>query len=130
MADGLRIGLVKPYSETPVLNVLQDDSDEELSFDLQSIEGLENADVEWLQEMRRVSQQQGNLDTVVCTKLDRSQREMRKMTVQNQELGSSATNHLNHRRNMCVLIWEDSLTAHVELTGAFSNQLTFRRAHA
>ncbi|KAE9000961.1 hypothetical protein PR002_g18040, partial [Phytophthora rubi] len=33
MADGLRIGVVKPYSETPILNVLQGDSDEELSFD-------------------------------------------------------------------------------------------------
>ncbi|KAE9034770.1 hypothetical protein PR003_g8204 [Phytophthora rubi] len=33
MADGLRIGVVKPYSEMPTLNVLQGDSDEELSFE-------------------------------------------------------------------------------------------------
>ncbi|KAG2523976.1 hypothetical protein BBO99_00005077 [Phytophthora kernoviae] len=33
MADGLRIGVVKPYSETPTLKVLQGDSDEELTFE-------------------------------------------------------------------------------------------------
>ncbi|KAF1776393.1 NAD(P)-binding domain [Phytophthora cactorum] len=33
MADGLRIGVVKPYSETPTLKVLQGDSDEEVTFE-------------------------------------------------------------------------------------------------
>ncbi|KAH7482135.1 hypothetical protein KRP22_009866 [Phytophthora ramorum] len=33
MADGLRIGVVKPYSETPTLKVLKGDSDEELTFE-------------------------------------------------------------------------------------------------
>jgi predicted dehydrogenase len=33
MADGLRTGVVKPYSETPTLKVLHGDSDEELTFE-------------------------------------------------------------------------------------------------
>ncbi|ETI43205.1 hypothetical protein F443_11761 [Phytophthora nicotianae P1569] len=33
MADGLRIGVVKPYSETPTLKVLQGDSDEEVTYE-------------------------------------------------------------------------------------------------
>ncbi|EEY55192.1 uncharacterized protein PITG_09086 [Phytophthora infestans T30-4] len=65
MADGLRISVVKPYSETPMLKVLQGDSDEEVSFEFSGDEMYLTEDREFLKAVHGIGDIRcQNLDAV------------------------------------------------------------------
>ncbi|KAF4317860.1 hypothetical protein BBO99_00007410 [Phytophthora kernoviae] len=60
MADGLRIGVVKPYSDKPTLKVLQGDSDEELTFEFSGDDMYLTEDREFLKAVH------GEGDNIRC----------------------------------------------------------------
>ncbi|KAE8991722.1 hypothetical protein PR001_g21145 [Phytophthora rubi] len=71
MADGLRIGVVKPYSDTPTLNVLQGDSDGELAFEFSGDDMNLTEDREFLNAVH------GGSDDIRCQYLDACSKHVR-----------------------------------------------------
>ncbi|KAE9187627.1 hypothetical protein PF002_g25547 [Phytophthora fragariae] len=71
MTDGLRIGVVKPYSDTPTLNVQQGDSDGELAFEFSDDDMNLTEDREFLKAVH------GGSDDIRCQYLDACSKHVR-----------------------------------------------------
>ncbi|KAE8988889.1 hypothetical protein PR003_g22312 [Phytophthora rubi] len=71
MTDGLRIGVVKPYSDTPTLNVQQGDSDGELAFEFSGDDMNLTEDREFLKAVH------GGSDDIRCQYLDACSKHVR-----------------------------------------------------
>ncbi|KAE8971273.1 hypothetical protein PF011_g26094 [Phytophthora fragariae] len=71
MTDGLRIGVVKPYSDTPTLNVQQGDSDGELAFEFSGDDMNLTEDREFLNAVH------GGSDDIRCQYLDACSKHVR-----------------------------------------------------
>ncbi|KAE9276282.1 hypothetical protein PF008_g29131 [Phytophthora fragariae] len=71
MTDGLRIGVVKPYSDTPTLNVQQGGSDGELAFEFSDDDMNLTEDREFLKAVH------GGSDDIRCQYLDACSKHVR-----------------------------------------------------